>query len=164
MAFETLLVSKRHVGSIAICAVAADRGLADILRVLTGKYDRVFGVAFPYSMGWHQRPTDGSDHESWHLHARFYPPLLRSATVRKFMVGFEMLAMPQRDITPEVANPGKAKRIDDMKSKWFRSGERATSFTRLCAVTTQTRPRWCLGIENWNMLPSPGMLSTQIRP
>jgi UDPglucose--hexose-1-phosphate uridylyltransferase len=78
-------------------------GLADILKRVTSRYDNVFGVPFPYSMGFHQRPTDGQPHPEWHLHAHFYPPLLRSATVRKFMVGYEMLASPQRDITPESA-------------------------------------------------------------
>ena len=101
--FETLLISKRHVGSIPDLRDEERLDLADILRTLTAKYDRVFGISFPYSMGWHQRPTDGEEHKSWHLHAHFYPPLLRSATVKKFMVGFEMLAMPQRDITPETA-------------------------------------------------------------
>ena len=67
------------------------------------RYDAVFTVEFPYTMGLHQRPTDGGEHGHWHLHGHFYPPLLRSATVRKFMVGYEMLAGPQRDITPEVA-------------------------------------------------------------
>jgi UDPglucose--hexose-1-phosphate uridylyltransferase len=66
-------------------------------------YDQVFGVPFPYSMGFHQSPCEGSEHPEWHFHAHFYPPLLRSATVRKFMVGFEMLGTPQRDITPELA-------------------------------------------------------------
>ena len=60
-------------------------------------------MSFPYSMGFHQRPTDGAEHPEWHLHAHFLPPLLRSATVRKFMVGYELLATPQRDITPEAA-------------------------------------------------------------
>jgi UDPglucose--hexose-1-phosphate uridylyltransferase len=66
-------------------------------------YDRVFDVAFPYSMGFHQVPFDRAKHPEWHFHAHYYPPLLRSATVRKFMVGFEMLGTPQRDITPEIA-------------------------------------------------------------
>ncbi|MDW8405773.1 galactose-1-phosphate uridylyltransferase, partial [Chloroflexus sp.] len=74
-----------------------------ILRELTGRYDRLFNITFPYSMGFHQRPTDGLPHDGWHLHAHFYPPLLRSATVRKFMVGYEMLGQPQRDLTPEQA-------------------------------------------------------------
>jgi UDPglucose--hexose-1-phosphate uridylyltransferase len=77
--------------------------LADILRLITARYDRLFKVSFPYSMGFHQRPTDGAPHDEWHMHLHFYPPLLRSATVRKFLVGYEMLAMPQRDITPESA-------------------------------------------------------------
>ena len=79
--------------------------LAEILKALTTRYDNLFEVSFPYSMGFHQRPTDGQPHDEWHLHAHFYPPLLRSATVRKFMVGFEMLGTPQRDITPEVGGP-----------------------------------------------------------
>jgi UDPglucose--hexose-1-phosphate uridylyltransferase len=78
-------------------------GLAEILRRTTTRYDNLFQTSFPYTMGFHQRPTDGDAHVEFHLHAHFYPPLLRSATVRKFMVGYEMLAMPQRDITPEAA-------------------------------------------------------------
>jgi UDPglucose--hexose-1-phosphate uridylyltransferase len=82
----------------------AERGaLADILKRTTARYDRLFQVSFPYSFGFHQRPTDGAPHDEWHWHAHFYPPLLRSATVRKFLVGYEMLATPQRDITAEVA-------------------------------------------------------------
>jgi UDPglucose--hexose-1-phosphate uridylyltransferase len=77
--------------------------LSAILKQIVSTYDRVFDVPFPYSMGFHQSPSDGSTHPEWHFHAHFYPPLLRSATVRKFMVGFEMLGNPQRDITPEVA-------------------------------------------------------------
>jgi UDPglucose--hexose-1-phosphate uridylyltransferase len=77
--------------------------LSAILQRIVVAYDRVFGVPFPYSMGFHQSPCDGSDHPEWHFHAHFFPPLLRSATVRKFMVGFEMLGTPQRDITPELA-------------------------------------------------------------
>ncbi len=79
------------------------RWLSRILHEITSTYDKVFGVPFPYSMGFHQAPTDGADHPEWHFHAHFYPPLLRSATIRKFMVGFEMLGTPQRDITPEIA-------------------------------------------------------------
>jgi UDPglucose--hexose-1-phosphate uridylyltransferase len=79
------------------------RSLSEILHHVTATYDKVFGVPFPYSMGFHQSPTDGDAHPEWHFHAHFYPPLLRSATVRKFMVGFEMLGTPQRDITPEIA-------------------------------------------------------------
>ena len=101
--FETMLISKRHAGCISELSSDERVGLADMIQSIARKYDHVFGVSFPYSMGWHQKPTDGGDYSSWHLHAHFYPPLLRSATVKKFMVGFEMLAMPQRDITPETA-------------------------------------------------------------
>jgi UDPglucose--hexose-1-phosphate uridylyltransferase len=101
--FETLVVSKRHLTGIDELTDAEREGLADILKCVTARYDRLFHVSFPYSMGFHQRPTDGAPHHEWHFHAHFYPPLLRSATVRKFLVGYEMLAMPQRDITPEAA-------------------------------------------------------------
>ena len=77
--------------------------LAEILKIVTTRYDNLFEISFPYSMGFHQAPADGEEHPEWTLHAHFYPPLLRSATVRKFMVGYEMLGMPQRDITPETA-------------------------------------------------------------
>jgi UDPglucose--hexose-1-phosphate uridylyltransferase len=70
---------------------------------MTARFNNLFQTSFPYTMGFHQSPTGESDHPEWHFHAHFYPPLLRSATVRKFMVGFEMLGMPQRDITPEDA-------------------------------------------------------------
>jgi UDPglucose--hexose-1-phosphate uridylyltransferase len=101
--FEILLVSRRHVASIDGLSDAERNDLADILKQVTTRYDNLFEVSFPYTVGFHQRPTDGEPHEEWHLHAHYYPPLLRSATVRKFMVGYEMLAMPQRDITPEAA-------------------------------------------------------------
>ena len=101
--FETILIPRRHAASLADLSSQERNSLADILKRLTSKYDAVFQVPFPYSMGFHQRPTDGESHEEWHLHAHFYPPLLRSATVRKFMVGYEMLATPQRDVTPESA-------------------------------------------------------------
>ncbi len=100
--FETLLLSKEHVPDIVLPNANRD-ALADILKRLTTRYDNLFQVSFPYSMGFHQRPTDGQEHQEWHLHAHYYPPLLRSATVKKFMVGYEMLAEPQRDITPETA-------------------------------------------------------------
>ena len=77
--------------------------LADALKRLATRYDNLFETSFPYTMGFHQTPTDSEQHPEWHFHAHFYPPLLRSATVRKFMVGFEMLGTPQRDITPEIA-------------------------------------------------------------
>jgi UDPglucose--hexose-1-phosphate uridylyltransferase len=101
--FETMLMPRRHCPDLVALNQTQRQGLAALLRELTARYDQLFGVSFPYSMGWHQRPADGAEHPGWHLHAHFYPPLLRSATVRKFMVGFEMLGMPQRDLTPEVA-------------------------------------------------------------
>jgi UDPglucose--hexose-1-phosphate uridylyltransferase len=101
--FETLVVSRRHVAALDELGDAERDGLADILKRVTARYDNLFQVTCPYTMGFHQRPTDGKAHRECHLHAHFYPPLLRSATVRKFMVGYEMLATPQRDITPEAA-------------------------------------------------------------
>jgi UDPglucose--hexose-1-phosphate uridylyltransferase len=101
--FEALVLPRRHIRSFEDFADGEAAALADILRRLAIRYDNLFETAFPYSMGFHQKPTDGDAHESWHFHAHFYPPLLRSASVRKFMVGFEMLGSPQRDITPEEA-------------------------------------------------------------
>lgn len=101
--FETLVLSKRHLGSLDQLHREERALLGDILRRITIRYDNLFETAFPYSMGFHQRPTDGQPHEAWHLHAHYFPPLLRSATVRKFMVGYELLASPQRDLTPEAA-------------------------------------------------------------
>jgi UDPglucose--hexose-1-phosphate uridylyltransferase len=82
---------------------AEQTAFADILKKLTAKYDNLFEISFPYSAGIHQAPVNDGDHPGWHWHMHFYPPLLRSATVKKFMVGYEMLANPQRDITPEWA-------------------------------------------------------------
>jgi UDPglucose--hexose-1-phosphate uridylyltransferase len=101
--FETLVVSRRRVGSLPDLTAVERSGLADVLKQATIRYDNLFQTSFPYTMGFHQQPTDGEAHPEFHLHAHFYPPLLRSATVKKFMVGYEMLAMPQRDITPEAA-------------------------------------------------------------
>jgi UDPglucose--hexose-1-phosphate uridylyltransferase len=101
--FETMVIAKRHVPSMDEFSDEERDGLAAILKATTARYDRLFQVSFPYSMGFHQRPTDGAEHPEWHFHAHFYPPLLRSATVRKFLVGYEMLATPQRDITAESA-------------------------------------------------------------
>jgi UDPglucose--hexose-1-phosphate uridylyltransferase len=101
--FEIMVVSKRHATGIDELSDPERTNLAGILKQTTSRYDNLFQVSFPYTMGFHQRPTDGKPHPEWHLHVHFYPPLLRSATVRKFMVGYEMLAMPQRDITAETA-------------------------------------------------------------
>ena len=101
--FETLLVSRRPVSGLDQLTGEERAGLAAILSELTIRYDNLFRTSFPYTMGFHQRPTDGAAHPEFHLHAHFYPPLLRSATVKKFMVGYELLGMPQRDITAEDA-------------------------------------------------------------
>jgi UDPglucose--hexose-1-phosphate uridylyltransferase len=101
--FEIMVLSRRHVQCMEQLAGEERDALADILRRIGVRYDRVFSTPFPYSMGFHQRPTDGQAHDEWHFHAHYYPPLLRSATVRKFMVGYEMLGTPQRDITAESA-------------------------------------------------------------
>jgi UDPglucose--hexose-1-phosphate uridylyltransferase len=101
--FETLVIGKRHTSGLDQLSAVERDSLGGLLKQLTSGYDRLFGAPFPYTMGFHQRPTDGEDHLECHLHAHFYPPLLRSSTVRKFMVGYEMLAMPQRDITAEQA-------------------------------------------------------------
>ncbi len=101
--FETLVLPRAHAASVDALSGAARDDLAALLGRLATGYDALFGVSFPYTMGLHQRPSDGAAHPYWHLHAHFYPPLLRSATVRKFMVGYELLAGPQRDLTPEAA-------------------------------------------------------------
>ena len=101
--FEILILSRTQLGSFVDFADKESRGLAEILHEVTATYDKVFNTSFPYTMGFHQRPTDGAPHPEWTFHGHFYPPLLRSAEIRKFMVGFEMLGMPQRDITPEKA-------------------------------------------------------------
>jgi UDPglucose--hexose-1-phosphate uridylyltransferase len=101
--FETLILPWQHMADLSGISGGQSRQLADVLQKLTAGYDRLFNTPFPYSMGFHQQPTDGQAHPEWHLHAHFLPPLLRSANIRKFMVGFELLGTPQRDITPEAA-------------------------------------------------------------
>jgi len=101
--FETMILPRRRIGGFDEIGAAEKTALASALSALTRRYDRLFDVPFPYSMGFHQKPTGGAVHAEWQMHAHFYPPLLRSATVKKFMVGFEMLGSPQRDLTPEAA-------------------------------------------------------------
>ena len=113
--FEVLLLSRRHLGAMPELNGDERDGLADALKRLTTRFDNLFETSFPYTMGFHQTPTDRQAHPEFHFHAHFYPPLLRSATVRKFMVGFEMLAMPQRDITPEEA----ARRLRECTEEHF---------------------------------------------
>ena len=108
--FESMIISKKPVQNILQLSNAEKNDLAAIYKKLTVMYDNLFETSFAYSAGIHQAPTDGKDYPEWHLHMHFYPPLLRSATVKKFMVGYEMLATPQRDITAEQA----ARRLRDL--------------------------------------------------
>ena len=101
--FETMVLSRRHIGTLTDLSASERTAMADIIKRLTIRYDNLFEISFPYSMGFHQSPTDSAAHPEAHLHAHYYPPLLRSATIRKFMVGYEMLGNPQRDLTPEAA-------------------------------------------------------------
>jgi UDPglucose--hexose-1-phosphate uridylyltransferase len=111
--FETLVVARRPVAHLGALDDAERDALADVVQRLTRRYDQLFEVSFPYSAGIHQAPTDGAPHPEWHLHMHFLPPLLRSATVRKFLVGYEMLGEPQRDLTPETA----AARLRDLPER-----------------------------------------------
>lgn len=117
--FETMLLPRRHVRHLGELGPAERDSLADILKCLLVRYDNLFEAPFPYSMGWHGAPLDGA-YPHWQLHAHFYPPLLRSALVRKFMVGYEMLAEPQRDLTPEEA----ASRLRALPAQHYRECQR----------------------------------------
>lgn len=101
--FETLVISKRHCQTISDFSDAEKEDLARTIQELTIRYDNIFNTSFPYSAGMHQSPVNDGNHQEWHWHIHFYPPLLRSATIKKFMVGYEMLGSPQRDITAESA-------------------------------------------------------------
>jgi UDPglucose--hexose-1-phosphate uridylyltransferase len=116
--FETLLLARRHVLRLPDLADRERDNLSDILKRLLTRYDNLFETSFPYSMGWHGAPTDSGDYPHWQLHAHFYPPLLRSATVKKFMVGYEMLGEPQRDLTAERA----AEQLRALSEIHYRSG------------------------------------------
>ncbi|MGB5821280.1 MAG: UDP-glucose--hexose-1-phosphate uridylyltransferase [Saonia sp.] len=101
--YETMIVPKRKIADINGLSDAEKNAFAEIIKKLTTRYDNIFNTSFPYSAGIHQAPTDGKEHPEWHFHMSFYPPLLRSATIKKFMVGYELFANPQRDITAEQA-------------------------------------------------------------
>lgn len=116
--FETLVISREHRTSLLELTDAERDQLADVVRRLTIRYDNLFESSFPYSAGVHQAPTDGEPHPEWHLHLHFMPPLLRSATVRKFMVGYEMLGEAQRDVTPE----SSADRLRELSETHYRRG------------------------------------------
>ncbi|MCD9019830.1 UDP-glucose--hexose-1-phosphate uridylyltransferase [Parachryseolinea silvisoli] len=114
--FETMIIPKRAMARITDMTEAERQAFADAYRRLATRYDNLFEVSFPYSAGIHQAPSDGTPHAAWHWHMVFYPPLLRSATVKKFMVGYEMLANPQRDITPEFS----AARLRDLPETHYK--------------------------------------------
>nr|XP_046230887.1 galactose-1-phosphate uridylyltransferase isoform X2 [Scatophagus argus] len=118
--YQTLLLPRRHVLRINDLTREEREGLADIMKRLLTKYDNLFEISFPYSMGWHGAPTGPhlkEDNSHWQLHAHYYPPLLRSATVKKFMVGYEMLAQEQRDLTPEQA----AEKLRNLPEEHYRT-------------------------------------------
>ena len=115
--FETMIVPKRHRPDVSKLNKEEVLSLADAYKKLTVMYDNLFEISFPYSAGIHQAPTDGKEHPEWDMHLVFYPPLLRSSTVKKFMVGYEMLANPQRDITPE----SSAARLRELPKEHFKS-------------------------------------------
>ena len=114
--YEILIISHRHTKDLLDLSASEIGSLADLLKQITIRYDNLFEISFPYSMGFHQAPSDGNLHMESHLHAHFFPPLLRSASVRKFMVGYEMLAMPQRDLTAEAAAK-KLRNLGDLHYK-----------------------------------------------
>ena len=108
--FEAMIVPKKHQANILEMDEAQALQYGEAIAVLTKAYDKIFNTPFPYSSGIHQAPTDGNQNKHWHWHMSFYPPLLRSASVKKFMVGYEMFGTPQRDITAEIA----AKKLKDL--------------------------------------------------
>jgi UDPglucose--hexose-1-phosphate uridylyltransferase len=116
--FEVMVIPVRRVPDLPSLGGAEKDALADLLRRVSVRYDNLFRTSFPYSMGFHGRPTDGGEHPWWRLHAVYFPPLLRSATVRKFLVGFELTAEPQRDLTAEEA----AARLRDQGETHYREG------------------------------------------
>ncbi len=113
--FEILLLPRRHVLRLCDLSESEKTALSEVLRALLIRYDNLFETSFPYSMGWHSAPNEPDDYSHWQLHAHFYPPLLRSASVRKFMVGYEMLAEAQRDLTAEQA----AQRLREVSPSHF---------------------------------------------
>lgn len=117
--FETMIIPKKTQKHIQEMTIEDTLFFSEAISVLTKAYDKLFNCSFPYSSGIHQAPTNGNSNEHWHWHMSFYPPLLRSATVKKFMVGYEMFGMPQRDITPEMA----AQRLYELSSGQFQSND-----------------------------------------
>lgn len=114
--FEIMVLCRRNVQTVSQLDTVEKDAFSDILKRVATRYDNLFQCSFPYSAGLHQAPTDGAAHAEWDLHMHFYPPLLRSATVKKFMVGYEMLANPQRDITPE-SSADRLRELSDVHFK-----------------------------------------------
>ena len=119
--FETMLLPRRHVLRLTDLSSNEKISLAEILKQHLIKYDNIFKISFPYTMGWHGAPFDDKDYSHWQLHAHFYPPLLRSATIKKFMVGYEMLSEAQRDITAEQA----AEKLKSLSAIHYKKNERS---------------------------------------
>lgn len=117
--YEVMIAPKRHLQHIGKINAHEKDSFAKMIKFVTTKFDNLFETSFPYSMGIHQQPTNGSAHHEWHFHMSFYPPLLRSATIKKFMVGYEMFANPQRDITAEQA----AERLRALPERHFRKNK-----------------------------------------
>jgi UDPglucose--hexose-1-phosphate uridylyltransferase len=115
--YETMIIPKRAISRITDMSESERTGFAEAYKEITTRYDNLFEISFPYSAGIHQAPSDGKTYSGWHWHMTFYPPLLRSATVKKYMVGYEMLANPQRDITPEFS----ARRLNEVSGIHFRN-------------------------------------------
>lgn len=118
--YETMIIPRRHFQSIGEMNSEEELAFAHMLSMITIRYDNLFQCSFPYSAGMQQRPTDNRNYSGWHFHYSFYPPLLRSATVKKFMVGYEMFAGPQRDITPEQA----AEKLRGLPTVHYKSSEK----------------------------------------
>lgn len=118
--FETLLLPKKHTLRLCDLDTSQTTGLADIMKSLLVRYDNLFQTSFPYSMGWHGAPGGSGNNKHWQLHAHYYPPLLRSADIKKFMVGYEMLGCPQRDILPETA----AEMLRSQSATHYKSGSK----------------------------------------
>ncbi len=115
--YETLIISKRKISNLLQLNAKEKKDFAKIISTITIKYDNLFNISFPYSAGIHQAPTEGNKYPEWHFHMHFYPPLLRSASIKKFMVGYEMLAEPQRDFTPEAS----AAILKNLSTKHYKS-------------------------------------------
>ena len=114
--YEVLIITKRKIANILQSNKKEKRDFADVLRITAIKYENLFQTHFPYSSGLRQAPTDGKEYKEWHFHMHFFPPLLRSASIKKFMVGYEMLAEPQRDVTPEFS----AKILKELSTKHYK--------------------------------------------